>query len=145
LLPAQSIFRQVNSPEDMTLGGQPCVELAPLSFKCGGARVKADLTEGAWGLHLCMTAPIDAGELEVRVRTTLGSFLAGHYDPKVEGAGNISVSVDGDELGNIVTRPAFLRHQRIQIDTRARSNQPALVEVALSGNALTCFDLRTVE
>jgi len=81
----------------------------------------------------------------VRVQTQLGSFLAGHYDTREEGEGSIRVSVDGEMLGNIATRPAFLRHQRFQLDTRARRQQAASVEVVLTGKARNCFDLRTVE
>jgi len=144
LLPAQSIFHRVQAHGGMTLGDQPCVLAAPLSFTCGPHRVQADVSEGVWGLHLCMTAP-DAGDLRVRVQTQLGSFLAGHYDTREEGEGSIRVSVDGEMLGNIATRPAFLRHQRFQLDTRARRQQAASVEVVLTGKARNCFDLRTVE
>jgi hypothetical protein len=87
-----------------------------------------------------MTAP-DAGDLHVRVQTRLGSFLAGHYDPLKDGAGSISVSVDGAPLGAVATRPAHLRHQHIQFDTRARRGQTASVEVVLTGAARNCFDL----
>jgi hypothetical protein len=91
-----------------------------------------------------MTAP-DAGDLRVRVRTVLGSFLAGHYDTQKDGPGTIRLSVDGRELGTIATRPAFLRHQRIQFDTRARRQETATVEVVLTGVARSCFDLQTVD
>jgi hypothetical protein len=144
LLPARSIFHRVEAPGDMTLGGRPCLLTAPLSFRCGPHRVRADVVEGTWGLHLCMTAP-DAGDLRVRVRTELGSFLAGHYDAQKEGSGSIRVSVDGQELGTLATRPYFLRHQRIQFDTRARRHETARVEVVLTGMARHCFDLQTLD
>jgi hypothetical protein len=77
----------------------------------------------------------------VRVPTRLGSFLAGHYDPLKDGTGSITVSVDGTPLGTVATRPAPLRHQRIQFDTRSRQNEQAMVEVVLTGTARNCFDL----
>lgn len=144
LLPTGSIFHRVEARGGMTLGGEPCVVTAPLSFTCGAHRVQADVAQGVWGLHLCMTAP-DAGDLRVRVQTKLGSYLAGHYDPRDEGDGSIRVSVDGQELAAIATRPAFLRHQRIQLDTRDRRHQTANVEVLLTGKARNCFDLQTVD
>lgn len=140
LLPSDSIFRLVSSGGAMTLGEVPCVETSPLSFRCGASRVRADVVSAAWGLHLCMTAP-DAGDLRVRVQTQLGSFLAGHYDPLKDGAGSIAVSVDGEPLGTVAARPAYLRHQHVQFDTRARRGQPASVEVVLTGTARNCFDL----
>lgn len=144
LLPAGSIFHRVQAQGGMTLGDEPCVLTAPLSFTCGPHRVQADVAEGVWGLHLCMKAP-DGGDLRVRVQTQLGSFLAGHYDAREEGDGSIRVSVDGEQLAAIATRPAFLRHQRIQLDTRARRHQTASIEVVLTGNARNCFDLQTVD
>jgi hypothetical protein len=144
LLPPESIFQQVQDG-DMTLGGEPCQRTAPLNFKCGAQRVKADTVSGVWGVHLCMTTAPEAGELRVGATLTLGSFLAGHYDPVKEGAGNIRVSVDGQELADIATRPAYLRHQRIQLDTRDRTGQRARVEVTLSGMANNCFDLGVAE
>jgi hypothetical protein len=140
LLPSDSIFRLVSSAGAMTLGDVPCVETSSLSFRCGASRVHADVVSGAWGLHLCMTAP-DAGDLRVRVQTQLGSFLAGHYDPLKDGPGSITVSVDGEPLGTVAVRPAYQRHQHIQFDTRARRGQPASVEVVLTGMARNCFDL----
>jgi 6-pyruvoyl-tetrahydropterin synthase related domain len=140
LLPEQSIFRRVQAPGQMTLGAESCIETAPATFQCGRHRVIADVVAGEWGLHLCMTAP-DAGDLRVRAPTRLGSFLAGHYDPVKEGPGSISVSVDGTPLGTVSTRPASLRQQRIQFDTRNRRHEQALVEVVLSGTARNCFDL----
>jgi hypothetical protein len=144
LLPPSSIFHRLEAGGSMTLGDQPCVLEAPLAFRCGPHRVQADVSEGVWGLHLCMTAP-DAGDLRVRVRTQLGSFLAGHYDAREEGEGSIVVRVDGEALASIATRPAFLRHQRIQLDTRSRRQQTADVEVVLTGKARNCFDLQTVD
>jgi hypothetical protein len=144
LLPPRSIFHRVEARGGMMLGDAPCVLDAPLSFTCGAHRVRADVSEGVWGLHLCLTAP-DAGDLRVRVQTQLGSFLAGHYDTREEGPGSIRVSVDGEELGNIATRPAFLRHQRFQLDTRARRHQTASLEVVLTGMARNCFDLQTAD
>jgi hypothetical protein len=144
LLPPESIFRRVQSSGSMTLGDEPCVETSPLSFRCGGQRVRADVVAGAWGLHLCMTAP-DAGDLRVQVQTRLGSFLAGHYDPLKDGAGSISVNLDGAPLGTVATRPAHLRHQQIQFDTRSRRGQTANVEVVLTGAARNCFDLGVEE
>ena len=143
LLPKESIFQHLG-PGDMTLGEESCTETAPLNFKCGTRRVKADVVSGVWGIHLCMVAP-DAGDLRVRAPVALGSFLAGHYDPLQEGPGSIRISVDGQELGNIATRPAYLRHQRIQLDTRERKGQRATVEVVLTGMARNCFDLGVVE
>lgn len=140
LLPSDSIFRLVSRGGAMTLGDVPCVETSALSFRCGASRVRADVVSAAWGLHLCMTAP-DAGDLRVRVQTQLGSFLAGHYDPLKDGAGSIAVSVDGEPLGTVAARPAHLRHQHIQFDTRARRGQPASIEVVLTGTARNCFDL----
>jgi hypothetical protein len=144
LLPARSIFRRVQAPGQMTLGNASCVETAPATFQCGPHVVKADVTSGEWGLHLCMTAP-DAGDLRLRVPTRLGSFLAGHYDPLKDGTGSITVSIDGTLLGTVATRPAPLRHQRIQFDTRSRQNEQAMVEVVLSGTARNCFDLEVQE
>ncbi len=143
LLPRDSIFRLVKD-SDLLLDGEPCTLEAPLSFHCGWQELEADVVAGVWGLHLCMTAP-SASELRLRVQATLGSFLAGHYDPREKGEGHIRVAVDGQELGAIATRPSYLRHQKIQLDTRERRAQPATIEVSLSGAALHCFDLSIVK
>lgn len=143
MLPAASIFQHLH-PGDMTLGGEPCTETAPLNFKCGDQRVKADVVSGVWGIHLCIAAP-DAGELRVRSAITLGSFLAGNYDPVKEGAGNILINLDGQELGNIATRPNYLRYQHIQLDTRERKGERTTLELVLTGTARNCFDLDIVE
>jgi hypothetical protein len=91
-----------------------------------------------------MTAPGD-GELRLRTRARLGSFLAGSYDPSEKGEGSVRVSVDGQELGTLPTRPAFLRQQHFRFDTRGHAHESALVEAQFSGAALHCFDLATVE
>ncbi|MEY2931102.1 MAG: hypothetical protein RL033_1851 [Pseudomonadota bacterium] len=141
LLPKNSLFRQATT---LTLNGQACALAAPLSFRCGDEVVQADLVSGAWGLHLCMTAP-DDGELRLSTQTTLGSFLAGSYDPSETGSGSIRVSVDGEELGTLATRPSFLRQQHFRFDTRGRAGRSALVEAQINGSALHCFDLATVD
>jgi hypothetical protein len=143
LLPRASLFRQAHADE-LTLNGQTCEREAALSFRCGDDLVQADVVAGAWGLHLCMTTPGD-GELRLSTRTQLGSFLAGSYDPSENGDGRVRVSIDGQELGTLPTRPSFLRQQHFRFDTRGRAHESALVEAEFSGAALHCFDLATVD
>jgi hypothetical protein len=144
LLPRESIFWRVRGAAQMTLGGLSCSPVAPADFECGPHRVKADVVAGFWGLHLCMSAP-DAGDLRLRVPTQLGAFLAGRYDPVKEGPGSISVSVNGTLLGSVATRPASLRQQHIQFDTRDRWHEQATIEIVLSGTARNCFDLEVLD
>jgi len=142
LLPANSIFHRVEG-HDLTLGGESCRKERDLSFVCGSGVIRADAVSGQWGVHRCMTAP-DSGELRIRARMVLGSFLAGDYDPTPDREGTIRLSVDGLEIGAMTTRPAFLWHQFIQFDTRQFRDREATVELTLTGAALHCFDFRIV-
>lgn len=142
LLQPTSLFHRLQGA-DLALGGVPCEKRADLSFRCGSHRVRADMITGIWGMHLCMNAP-DVGPLELRLKTELGSFLLGEYEPAEKGRGTITVSVGGRDLGEAVTRPASLGLQNVAFDTRAwRQQEPELV-VVLAGAALHCFDLRVV-
>jgi hypothetical protein len=145
-LAADSIFRQMQAA-NLRSGNASCSEVSALSFECGGSRVRADVVTdnvlGAWGVYSCMSAP-DAGELLIRKRLKLGSFLEGSYYPAAEGEGSIKVSADGQELGSASTRPLYLWRQVIQFDTRAFKDREATVELSLKGAALHCFDFRII-
>ncbi len=141
LLPPNSLFRLVKEPADLTLDGQPCEATAPLLFSCGARQLSAEAVSGAmWGLHLCMAAPPDANELQLRVQGTLGSVISGYYEPRGAGAGTVRIAVDDQELGAIPTRPAYLRQQKLEVDTRTRRGQAATIAITLTGAALYCFD-----
>jgi hypothetical protein len=47
-------------------------------------------------------------------------------------------------LGFVRTRPAFLRHQFIQFDTRELAGRTVNLEIELAGAALHCFDFEIV-
>jgi hypothetical protein len=144
LLMPRSLFRAVRSPADLTLDGKPCKQTAPLSFRCGDQRVRADASPAVWGVNLCMTGP-EQGQLQLKVRTRLGGFLAGQYTPAKQGKGRIQVRIDGKQVANLGTRPAHLNRQDLRIDTRKRRREEALVEVTLTDAALHCFDLGVVD
>jgi hypothetical protein len=70
--------------------------------------------------------------------------LRGEYDPSKDGNGSIQVRVDGKRLGHVRTRPAFLRQQFIQFDTRRWTGRTVDLEIELQGAALHCFDFEIV-
>ncbi|MEO8183438.1 MAG: hypothetical protein ABI895_31780 [Deltaproteobacteria bacterium] len=142
LLPPASIFHRLTGKE-LRLGEFGCDKVAELSFRCGPHRVLADVISGVWGMHLCMHGP-DVGELRVNLKTELGSFLHGKYEPAKEGPGNIEVSVAGQALGSVSTRPSELSQQAVQFDTRAYTGREAELELRLRGAALHCFDFSVV-
>lgn len=142
LLPRTSVFHHLDDAT-VTLGEHPCVKAGDLDFTCGPHALRAEVVSGAWGVHSCMSAP-DAGPLRVAARMKLGSFLAGRYDPAATDAGSLRVSVDGQSLGTVETRPPLLLQQYIQFDTRAFVNREVEVELVLTGAALHCFDFRIV-
>jgi hypothetical protein len=140
LLPPASLFHTLEGPE-LSLGDEPCRKVGPLSFRCGPHAVRAGLVGSeVWGLHLCMSAPLDAGPLKLRVLTKLGSFVAANYDAPRRGKGLIRVAADGRELGEVQTRPAIERQQFLAFDTRALRDRQAPLEISIEGAALTCFD-----
>jgi hypothetical protein len=140
LLPSTSLFHALEGPE-LSLGDQPCTKRGPLSFRCGPHALRADAVPSeVWGLHLCMSAPLDAGPLKLRLLTTLGSFVAASYEGPRRGGGLIRVAADGRELGEIQTRPAIERQQFLAFDTRALRDRQAPLEITVEGGALRCFD-----
>jgi hypothetical protein len=134
LLPRRSLF---HGRIEMWLAEQPCNARGGLVFDCGPHRVQAALVHGR-GDHLCMTAP-DVGPLRVRQATTLGSFIAGRYDARGKD-GSIEARLDGQRLGAVSTRPAYMRAQSLRFDTRARAGEDAALELTLVGGPLLCFD-----
>jgi hypothetical protein len=134
LLPQHSLF---HGPVEMWLAGQPCSARGRLVFDCGPHRVRAALVHGR-GDHLCMTAP-KVGPLRVRQSTVLGSFIAGRYDARGED-GTIEARLDGQRLGSVSTRPAYMRAQSLRFDTRSRAGERADLELTLLGGTLLCFD-----
>lgn len=134
ILPKQSIFYRDLS---MWFDGQPCQRDTGLGFTCGAERVEAGLVH-ARGDHLCMAAPM-TGELSVRLRARLQSFVMGRYDAKGT-PGTIGVAIDGRPVGHVSTRPAYMRQQTIQLDTRSRAGDEADIELRVAGGALRCFD-----
>jgi hypothetical protein len=143
-LAANSIFRRLRA-DSLTFNEERCEGRGKLAFACGKSRVHADVMNGSvWGVHACMTASPDEGELVVRANLALGSFLEGTYDPPKDREGSIRVSVDGRELGALVTRPAYLRQQVVRFDTRAFQNREGIVEISVRDAALRCFDFRVV-
>jgi hypothetical protein len=134
LLPRRSLLYQELT---LTLAEEPCERQKPLRFRCGTQQVRAALVHGR-GDHLCMTAP-NAGPLVLRAQLPLGAFLVGRYD--AEGApGSIEAKLDGVSLGKARTRPAYMRQQTLQFDTRARAGSRGDVEIVIEGGPLTCFD-----
>jgi hypothetical protein len=141
LLPPTSLFHELEGPE-LSLGDQPCSKRGPLSFRCGPHALRADAVPSeVWGLHLCMSAPLDAGPLKLHVLTKLGSFVAVSYEATRRGAGIVRVTAGERELGEIQTRPASERQQFLAFDTRALRDQQAPLEITVTGGALRCFDL----
>lgn len=141
LLPASSLFRGSGSARSLTLDEQPCAEVAPLQFRCAEQSLRADVVAGAWGLHLCMTTE-SAGKLRLTTELELGSFIDVSYDPREKGEGAIRLSASGHALGNVITRPAYLRQQHLRFDTRTLTHQRMTVELIASGAALHCLDAR---
>ena len=142
LLPQRSLFyREL----DLTLGAQPCTKVAPLRFSCGAQEVRAELVHGR-GDHLCMTASPGgpwkatlADRLLIRARLPIGAFLVGRYDA-IGVDGSIGAALDGVSLGEARTRPAYMRQQTLQFDTRAHAGGDGALEIDIRGGALTCFD-----
>jgi hypothetical protein len=144
-LPRDSLFRRIKAAGELTLDGQPCTKTAPLSFQCGKQRLRADVVSSeVWGVHVCMTTP-GHGELRLKVRRKLGSFVSGLYDPRKKGKGRIRFAIDGRELAAVATRPAVLSRQDLRLDTRSWRGKVATLEVTISGAALHCFDVGVVD
>jgi hypothetical protein len=145
LLPRSSLFHQLEGAA-LELGGQPCSKLGPLSFRCGGHKLRAEAVASVvWGLPLCMTAPPDAGPLIVRTRATLGSFINVSYDAvRRPGAGSIHVAAGGNDLGTVASRSAVERQQLLAFDTRALRGRDEPLELTVEGDALRCFDVAIV-
>lgn len=133
ILPAASIFY---GQLELSLGGQPCERSAELEFRCGPQRLQAGLVH-ARGAHVCMAAPLDT-ELVARFAVPAGALLAGRYDAKGQ-PGWIEARLDGDLLGRVSTRPAYMRQQSILFDTRAAGHGGQL-SLSVGGGALRCFD-----
>jgi hypothetical protein len=137
ILPARSLFyREL----ELSLGGQPCERRAELEFQCGPhQKMQAGLVH-ARGDHLCMAAPMLAapGALKLRMRLPPGSLIVGRYDAKGV-PGWIEARLDGQLLGRVETRPAYMRQQTIQFDARQVAHVGEL-ELSLGGGALRCFD-----
>jgi hypothetical protein len=88
-----------------------------------------------------MNAP-DVGPLQIEARRTLGSFVTAEYEGTKRGAGKIRVSVAGEPLGDVDTRPATEREQFLAFDTRRWKGQEALLQISVEGGALRCFDFQ---
>jgi len=142
IMPPESIFQSLDGSE-LTLDGQGCVKTEPLVFSCGDQTLRAEVVPGTWGLHTCMTTEA-TGELKIQGRVPLGSFLAGRYETTKEGSGSIQIAVNGTDLGKVDTRPARLRLQYIQFDTRPYAGSSPSVDFTVESAALHCFDLRRV-
>lgn len=142
LLPPESLFQELDGSE-LTLDGESCSKTAPLMFQCGDQPLRVEVVPGFWGLHACMTTEA-TGQLRLAGTLPLGSFLAGRYEARKERSGSIQLMVNGQLLGQFETRPARLRLQYIQFDTRAYAGQRAPVELTVNDAALFCFDFRRV-
>jgi len=142
MLPADSLFHQLSGPE-LTLDGEPCVKTKPLTFVCGDHVLRPEVLPGIWGIHSCMSTTVDT-DLKIVATLPLGSFIAGRYDPRKEGAGSIQVSVNGQSLGKVETRNPRLRAQSIEFDTRGQPGPQSDLDISLEGAALYCFDFRIV-
>lgn len=140
MLPADSLFHQLSGPE-LTLDGEPCVKTQPLTFRCGDNLLRPEVVSGAWGIHACMSTAVNT-DLRIAATLPLGSFIAGRYDPRKEGEGLIQVSVNGQNLGKVQTRPFRLRAQSLEFDTRGQAGPEADLDISLEGAALNCFDFR---
>ncbi|WP_437764767.1 hypothetical protein WMF27_33560 [Sorangium sp. So ce281] len=55
--------------------------------------------------------------------------------------GAIAAWVDGVPMGQVPTRPAHMRQQFFQFDTRAHAGEERLLEIDVAGGSLLCFDL----
>lgn len=133
VLPASSIFY---SDLALSLGDHPCERRGVLEFQCGPHRVQGGLVH-VRGAHLCMAAPLE-GVLSVRLTVPPGAVVAGRYDAK-DVPGWIEARLDGQSLGRVEMRPAYMLQQTIQFDTRDAGPGGEL-ELLLSEGALRCFD-----
>jgi hypothetical protein len=137
-LPRASLFAAQNG--SLSLARIPCDRRAPAAWKCGPHKVEATVVSGAYGSHLCLTAP-PVGELVLAVPATLGRFIEATYDPSDRIPGRIRVSVDGRMLGDTPTRGEEQGLQFVQVDTGAWNHTTANVRIEVSGAALHCFDV----
>jgi hypothetical protein len=129
--------------DEVSLAGARCERRGPIRWQCGPHEVRVDVVGGAYGSHVCLTAPA-AGPLVIAARKQLGSFLEATYDPSANMPGRIRVAVDGSMLGDTATRGDEHGLSFLQIDTRLRAGMPANLRVELEGAPLHCFDLRIV-
>jgi hypothetical protein len=145
-LRADSLFHRLKA-SSLELAGHRCERLGPAGFSCGPHSVQPSVVSAVWGVHLCMSAPgaPNIGPLKVQAPLELGSFLRAQYDPSKEGRGSLRVRVDGQQIGFVATRPAFLRHQFVQFDTRQWAHQRHTLELEVTGAALYCFDFEVVD
>ena len=143
LLPQGSIFRSV-SEHDMSLDGYPCHETGVLSWHCGGGELTAKVTNGAYGVHYCLSASA-ANRLTLDFKGALSPLIETVYDSASDNPGHIAVTVNGAAVFSTDTRPAEQGLQQVRFDAHG-SLRPAAnsLHVEVSGAALHCFDLLLV-
>lgn len=139
-LPRASLFAAQNG--SLSLARIPCDRREPALWKCGPYKVEATVVSGAYGSHLCLTAPA-VGDLTLAVPATLGRFIQATYDPAASMPGRIRMIVDGRVLGDTPTRGDEQGLQFLQADTGEWNHRMANVRIELSGAALHCFDVST--
>lgn len=143
MLPGASLFQRADL--QMDLAGAPCERVAPLEFQCGSHAIRAEtVSDSLWGVHLCIQAP-EVGSLHLRVPEYRHSFVRGFYAVPKDKSGTLRAALGEEPLGDLETRPHYLRRQFVQFDTRSTARGAAPFEIWVTGAALNCFDFETVE
>jgi len=137
----EPVLDRLAPSDELTLAGVRCEARGPGRWRCGGHTLGEEVVSGAYGSHLCWSTP-SSGPLVITARKQLGRHLVESYDPSPGRAGRIRILVDGELLGETLTRDAEHGLVFLQADTRARAGSWAELRFELEGAPLHCFDLR---
>jgi hypothetical protein len=138
---SEHLLDRLAPTDEVSLAGARCENRGVAQWRCGGQRLGLDVVGGAYGSHVCLTAPAP-GPLVISTRQPLGRFLQASYDAAVDQAGRIRIAVDDELLGDTPTRGNQHGLVFLQVDTRSRAGQPARLRLELEGAPLRCFDVR---